>query len=185
MQYISVYISKGKFDKYDLIQLIEMNGQVKIVEDTDPSFLMLMTKTLKSNVISDIIKIYAIDNYLDLFVWISNEPFLLKKGYDLLSKANLFETKIFDNQSLFLNLVNEGHIRELLFLKEILVENNLLETVKLYIENNMNMREASNKLFIHRNTLIQRLKKVESLIGLNVKEFIPSYIIYSIINYRK
>ncbi|WP_352404228.1 helix-turn-helix domain-containing protein [Sporanaerobacter acetigenes] len=49
-------------------------------------------------------------------------------------------------------------------------ENNtqLFETVQVLIKHNCNFSETSDKLFIHRNTLYQRLKKVEEITGLDM-----------------
>lgn len=43
----------------------------------------------------------------------------------------------------------------------------LFSTLMQIIECNYNYNEASNKLFIHRNTLYQRIKKIESITGYN------------------
>ncbi|MDO4301111.1 MAG: PucR family transcriptional regulator ligand-binding domain-containing protein [Clostridia bacterium] len=43
-------------------------------------------------------------------------------------------------------------------------------TVKTYLENNNNLVSAANQLFIHRNTLINRLKHIEELTGKSLKE---------------
>ena len=40
-----------------------------------------------------------------------------------------------------------------------------LLTVKTYLENNNNMTVTAKKLFIHRNTLISRINKIEELTG--------------------
>ena len=40
-----------------------------------------------------------------------------------------------------------------------------LETLDAYFKNNMNMGETAQKLYIHRNTLQHRLKRIEELTG--------------------
>ena len=49
-------------------------------------------------------------------------------------------------------------------------ENNtqLFETIQVLVKYNFNFSETSDKLFIHRNTLYQRLKKVEEITGLDM-----------------
>jgi sugar diacid utilization regulator len=42
----------------------------------------------------------------------------------------------------------------------------LLKTLKALIENNFNYKVTADSLFIHRNTLYQRLSKIESIIGM-------------------
>ena len=50
------------------------------------------------------------------------------------------------------------------------IENNtqLFQTIQVLIKHNFNFSEAADKLFIHRNTLYQRLKKIEKIIGLDI-----------------
>ena len=47
----------------------------------------------------------------------------------------------------------------------------LLNTVKVYLENNLNVSEASRVLYIHRNTLMYRLEKFTKMTGLDCSEF--------------
>ncbi len=65
-----------------------------------------------------------------------------------------------------------------LFLKEVFRDKPLEEfdsetilTIKKFYENNLNVSEASRQLYIHRNTLIYRLEKIERQTGLDLKRF--------------
>jgi carbohydrate diacid regulator len=44
-------------------------------------------------------------------------------------------------------------------------------TIQCFFENNLNVSEASRKLFVHRNTLVYRLDKIRKLTGLDLREF--------------
>jgi carbohydrate diacid regulator len=46
-----------------------------------------------------------------------------------------------------------------------------LNTVQTFFENNLNVSEASRKLFVHRNTLVYRLEKIRKITGLDLREF--------------
>ncbi len=46
-----------------------------------------------------------------------------------------------------------------------------LQTVQCFFENNLNVSETSRKLFVHRNTLVYRLEKIKKLVGLDLREF--------------
>jgi predicted CoA-binding protein len=54
----------------------------------------------------------------------------------------------------------------------------LLESMKVFLENNSNTSLAAKKLYIHRNTLQYRLEKFTDLTGINVKTFNSSVTIY-------
>ena len=45
------------------------------------------------------------------------------------------------------------------------------KTILEFLDNNLNISETSRKLFMHRNTLMYRLDKVENSTGLNIKNF--------------
>lgn len=57
----------------------------------------------------------------------------------------------------------------------------MLDTVKTYLESNQNMSVAAKSLYIHRNTLIQRLDKFYQETGFDVKKFIDGFLIYHIL----
>lgn len=46
-----------------------------------------------------------------------------------------------------------------------------LEIIDRFFENNLNISETSRKLFVHRNTLVYRLGKIKKITGLDLREF--------------
>ncbi len=65
-----------------------------------------------------------------------------------------------------------------MFLKEVLGENMELDldeetmtTIKKLFENNLNISETARQLFIHRNTLVYRLERIEKKLGLDIRTF--------------
>ncbi len=57
----------------------------------------------------------------------------------------------------------------------------MLETLLTYFESNLNMIHAAKKLYIHRNTLIQRLDKFTQMTGFDPRKFIDAHLIYNLI----
>lgn len=53
---------------------------------------------------------------------------------------------------------------------EVLDDETLL-TIDKFFENNLNVSETSRQLFVHRNTLVYRLDKIERLTGLDLRKF--------------
>ena len=65
-----------------------------------------------------------------------------------------------------------------LFLDEIfkkesidVLDEETLQTIFKFFENNLNVSETSRQLFVHRNTLVYRLDKIERLTGLDLRRF--------------
>lgn len=63
-----------------------------------------------------------------------------------------------------------------------------LHTVNKFFENNLNVSETSRQLFLHRNTLVYRLEKLQKSIGLDVRTFddaLTFKIALMVVNYMK
>ena len=65
-----------------------------------------------------------------------------------------------------------------IFIKEIYgdvspddIDEEILTTVSKFLENNLNVSETSRQLYIHRNTLVYRIEKLQKLIGLDMRVF--------------
>lgn len=46
-----------------------------------------------------------------------------------------------------------------------------LSTVNMFFENDLNISETARKLYVHRNTLVYRLEKIQKMTGLDVRKF--------------
>ena len=51
------------------------------------------------------------------------------------------------------------------------LDSDTLVTIQSFFENNLNGSETSRKLFVHRNTLVYRLDKVQKITGLDLRSF--------------
>ena len=51
------------------------------------------------------------------------------------------------------------------------LDHETLFTIQKFFENNLNVSETSRKLFVHRNTLVYRLEKIQKKTGLDVRVF--------------
>ncbi|MCD8366057.1 MAG: helix-turn-helix domain-containing protein [Clostridiales bacterium] len=65
-----------------------------------------------------------------------------------------------------------------MFLKEVLGENmdidfddETLATINKLFDNNLNISETARQLYIHRNTLVYRLERIEKKLGLDIRTF--------------
>lgn len=82
-----------------------------------------------------------------------------------------------------------------LFVKEIFgddipeeIDEEVLTTVNKFFENSLNVSETSRQLFIHRNTLIYRIEKLQKATGLDVRVFddaLALKIALMVVNYIK
>ncbi|MBO4988980.1 MAG: helix-turn-helix domain-containing protein [Clostridia bacterium] len=54
---------------------------------------------------------------------------------------------------------------------EVFGDEELLETAEAFLQNSLNVAETARTLFLHRNTLLYRLDKIEKCTGLNIRKF--------------
>lgn len=104
------------------------------------------------------------------------------KMFDKLNeKHNMLEGCAFGDRhclmsSLFtkMNIDVVAELKSLLFDAEILKvmqDKELIHCVDEFFNNNLNISETSRNSFMHRNTLIYRLDKINRLTGFNIKDF--------------
>lgn len=55
--------------------------------------------------------------------------------------------------------------------REVLADEELMAAADAFIKHSLNISEASRSMYVHRNTLIYRLDKIEKLTGLNIRSF--------------
>jgi carbohydrate diacid regulator len=95
--------------------------------------------------------------------------------------------KIFEGDKTIINYENLGLGRIIyqlpttlceMFLNEVFKKNPIealdddtLEPINRFFENNLNVSETSRKMYVHRNTLVYRLEKIKKLTGLDLREF--------------
>ncbi len=82
-----------------------------------------------------------------------------------------------------------------IFIEEIFqdnIPNNLddetLTTINKFFENNLNISETSRQLFVHRNTLVYRIEKIQKSTGLDLRNFddaLTFKIALMVVNYMK
>lgn len=56
------------------------------------------------------------------------------------------------------------------------------QTLKTYLEANQNMSVAAKKLYVHRNTLIQRIDKFNQITGFDPRRFTDAFLIYHLLD---
>ena len=47
----------------------------------------------------------------------------------------------------------------------------MIATIEKFFENNLNLSETSRQFYIHRNTLVYRLDKIQKALGLDLRNF--------------
>ena len=45
-----------------------------------------------------------------------------------------------------------------------------METLRVYLDTNMNVAKSAERLYIHRSTFLERVRKIERFLGVSLKE---------------
>lgn len=195
----TLIIISSKNTKYNLNLLHEIYGDNALVEYFDDNIVFY--KNMKEDIDSEVLSIYSaiVENSLE-------EPYIAYSHNDIsykdvncaynnlnklinISKIYLKNTYILkeDNFRLLylLDSLNSKSKIKILNIKEneyILnnLDKDLILTIITLVENDMNLQKASEKLFIHRNTLNYRLQKFKNDFNIdlkNIKNIIYVYIL--------
>jgi len=68
------------------------------------------------------------------------------------------------------------------------LDDETLTTINKFFENNLNVSETSRQLFVHRNTLVYRIEKIQKSLGLDLRNFddaLTFKIASMVVNYMK
>ena len=65
----------------------------------------------------------------------------------------------------YLTELSEAHV------KEIFEDEEMLDTAESFLQSSLNVSETARTLYMHRNTLLYRLDKIEKTTGLNIRSF--------------
>lgn len=144
--------------------------------ETDISFEDIILNMM-SDTLSDL-RIYVSHHFDDLVELESHLQFTMHK----LSQINFNKYVYLNDQIILKSLLHQidpsfkKHI-----LRKFTSDQSMMDTIKTYLECNQNMSEAAKELYVHRNTLIQRMDKFYQVTGFDVRKFNDAFLIYHLI----
>ncbi|WAA12994.1 helix-turn-helix domain-containing protein [Fervidibacillus halotolerans] len=178
---------KSFFQDHMTIVWLRENSGVIIEKETEEILLPDDVLSLTEAVLSDFY--FSVDFYLGRFYHVSTllkDHFSREEQYFYLSRKILPQTHIFTFETAFpLTIVTMDGNELIPILRaewEDLFQNDReqLETIKLYLENNLNTSLTAKKLFLHRNSLQYRIDKFVERSSIDIKEFKGAISVYFI-----
>lgn len=144
--------------------------------DTDVPFKDIILNMM-SDILSDL-RIY-VSHRFDQIHDLENHLEHIK----ILLKEIPFNKYVYLDDKTILLALGMSHQQKLkpLFLRKYHQDQMMIDTIKTYLETDQNMSSASKILYVHRNTLIQRIDKFYQVTGFDVRIFIDAYLIYHLI----
>lgn len=138
------YLYQSIMEETGIKTRISIGGTVKSIYDVNTSYNQAITAYRMSKSVSSKGQIHSFKEYM-----------VIKMIEDLPKhKLNEYLSVLLDETS-----------------KEIFNDEDMINTAEEFLENSLNVSETSRKLFMHRNTLMYRLDKIERATGLNIRKF--------------
>ena len=150
-------------------------------KDIEPEDIEKLAKSISDTLLGE----FYVQSVIGIGTTVSNLKDLARSFKE--AQTALEVGKVFDTQRSIIPYDNLGIARLIYqlpttlcetFLREVFkrgsiesLDSETLSTIQTFFENNFNVSETSNKLFIHRNTLVYRLEKIKKITGLDLREF--------------
>ena len=184
--YSPIEVLRPLFSEQDSDYLIPMDEHsIALIKALPDDYTQKTTEEIAQQIIAAV----GSDAYAGVTVGIGSKVDsirTLSKSYKDANMA-LEVGQVFDSEKPIIHYENLGIGRLIyqlpttlceLFLSEIFQKESLdaldretLHTIDQFFENNLNISEASRQLYVHRNTLVYRLDKVQKLTGLDLRVF--------------
>lgn len=170
----------------------------KVISDIygDCTFIEYLNYTLvfckKFDNIRNMFQAFTMDLGYEIIV---HEGFKINKkteGKDLLVYLNFFATNFNKNTySKFTDVVikaNNYYPEVIRIIKENVIQklyqqHTMIELINTFFNNNLNVSLTSKLLYMHRNSLINKLEQIEKITSLDIQKFEDAYVIKILIDY--
>ena len=182
---IDIYIESKSYDAYLYIKELYDDSDVEVILSNDKLLLIAKVKEIYDHIIG--IKDALLNNftgrYYISYCQVENYEGL-KKSFEeceyRLMLANKYKVSesIIDEKKMILEgiidsvseekkekiykLFNEGFSK---------LDNEMIRTIEVFFSCGLNLSDAAKELYIHRNTLIYRLDKIEKYTGYDIRNF--------------
>ena len=170
MPFFEAYIDIVSVDKKDKTLCINYQSQTPL--DLKDMLYHIISETYQD------IRLYQSHHFDDLNSLQSHQTYMTSiMSLIPFNLASYLDDKICLKYLLQQNIVVEKKH----FLRKYASNSEILLTVKTFLEHNQNINQTAAELYIHRNTLLQRLDKFHHMTGFDLKKFQDAFIMYQII----
>ncbi len=138
------FLAQSVYEETGLRLSISIGGVVKSVYDLSSSFAQAQTASRMAQSLKSKGEVHSF------------KEFILIKMLEDLPKFKLNE---------YMEILMDASARD------IFTDEEMINTAEEFLENSLNISETSRNLYLHRNTLMYRLDKIEKQTGLNLRKF--------------
>jgi hypothetical protein len=188
------YLKICSEDEYSVISLIEATLTDALLVSDDKGFVLFVDQLLAKDEIEGLVGTLQTELLVDC-QWLIGELISqkqsirdqlqwLRESVRLLEKF-LIKDFVLEQETLFVYqligacdpLVKEKIANQVLAsYQEIAQDEELVATIDMFFEENLNLTDTARALFIHRNTLLYRIDKIQKITGFDLRKFSDSFI---------
>lgn len=179
-------LNEGNFDRNTLNEFIQELLGVGITIENGDAYTLYIFNDQPDLLLEDSLKALVYDMSYDLKAYVSNCISLddikanIKLVLSLFPKA--LKASVYNEKMLVEELLNSNAASlKVLALKDYLYDNEMQNILLVFMKNNLNTLQTAKSLYMHRNTLINKLDRFYNVTGYDVRNFLDAYIIYSLI----
>lgn len=195
-------------NKYFYFLLFEINDQIDVIKvisffeelfidvifiEYDNKYFMFYFNQVEfeiENIISSLM------DDLSLSIKVFSSPRIKRENKEYFFKLiNLYNTYLASKSRFYMSigdLVSEiilNNINDLKTVKQVVLSDLLDDPpmeilIKAMIQNNLNVTQTANNIFMHRNTVIKKLEQIKNITGLNMQKFIDADVMYWLIRMK-
>ena len=96
-------------------------------------------------------------------------------------KVNTISEDYFTDDELVIKNLGNIDLIKARILQKFVNDYSMLEVIKAYLDSNMNTTQAANNLFMHRNTVMNKIEKFIEVTGYDIRKFKKAFVIYHLI----
>ncbi len=181
-------VKKAEYDNLILFfkQLLGMNITVKeflpnliIEHDYDDLEMIEVIESLQSELVYDIV-VFSSKKFTSIAELEEHQNFI----YNVFNRSdNNFYDYFYDEKKFIMQVFKDFDYKlfKSFVLKKYLNDQVMIDILQTFFKNNLNTKKTSEELFMHRNTLINKIEKFNYDTGYDVRNFYDAYIIYNLI----
>ena len=181
-------VKKAEYDNLILFfkQLLGMNITVKeflpnliIEHDYDDLEMIEVIESLQSELVYDIV-VFSSKKFTSIAELEEYQNFI----YNVFNRSdNNFYDYFYDEKKFIMQVFKDFDYKlfKSFVLKKYLNDQVMIDILQTFFKNNLNTKKTSEELFMHRNTLINKIEKFNYDTGYDVRNFYDAYIIYNLI----
>ena len=180
---IDIYIESKSYDAYLYIKELYDDSDVEVILSNDKLLLIAKVKEICDHItgIKDALLNNFTGRYYISYCQVENYEGL-KKSFEeceyrlmLANKYKISESIIDEKKMILEGIIDsvseEERIYQLFNEGFSKLDNEMIRTIEVFFRCGLNLSDAAKELYIHRNTLIYRLDKIEKYTGYDIRNF--------------